>query len=158
MRSNKKIDGLRISAFVDEECKKIIQTRTKEMDVSTTFFLETLIKESLYKQTDLERVFKLTELNQDLYIATNATYSNINQIAFALNVALKFNAKEVLTSKDIMINLDKELREINTHTRRLRMLFLEFLSVLNSGNPEKATKFKKALYRLKKKDEIKKTL
>lgn len=150
-KSNKRIDGMRISTFVDSDCKKIIEAKTKSLDLSITAFLEGLIKNSALKESDLERIFKLTELNQDLYVSTNATFSNINQIAFALNTALKFEAKEVLSNHDIMKNLTKELKDLNFCIREMRILFLEFLFMLNSGDPTKAQKYKNALKNIQRK-------
>lgn len=151
MRTNKKIDGLRISTYVDEECKKIINSKLKENNATLTLFLETLIKKSLFEESDVDKIYNLTKLNQELYIATNSTYSNLNQIAFALNVALKFNTQEMLSSEDIIKRLVKELRDVNVNIKKLRLLFLQFLCVLNSGNPEQAQRYKQSIYRLQKK-------
>lgn len=151
MRTNKKIDGLRISTYVDEECKKIINSKLKENNATLTLFLETLIKKSLFEESDVDKIYNLTKLNQELYIATNSTYSNLNQIAFALNVALKFNTQEMLSSEDTIKRLVKELRDVNVNIKKLRLLFLQFLCVLNSGNPEQAQRYKQSIYRLQKK-------
>ena len=151
MRTNKKIDGLRISTYVDEECKKIINSKLKENNATLTLFLETLIKKSLFEESDVDKIYNLTKLNQELYIATNSTYSNLNQIAFALNVALKFNTQEMLSSEDTIKRLVKELRDVNVNIKKLRLLFLQFLCVLNSGNPEQAKRYKQSIYRLQKK-------
>lgn len=151
MRTNKKIDGLRISTYVDEECKKIINSKLKENNATLTLFLETLIKKSLFEESDVDKIYKLTKLNQELYIATNSTYSNLNQIAFALNVALKFNTQEMLSSEETIKRLIKELRDVNVNIKKLRLLFLQFLCVLNSGNPEQAQRYKQSIYRLQKK-------
>lgn len=156
-KMSKRVDGMRISTYISPECKELLTRKCQEENLGVTQCLEKIIKQNIpplpsQERTDLERVLTLTEINQHLYIATNATYSNINQIAYALNVALKLNRNAVLTSETIIGGLTEELKSLNENIAKFRPLILQFLLILNSGNPQQQRKIQKIINRVKKKN------
>lgn len=142
MKKNKLIDGQRLTLVISEDCKKILNTKLKEQkgQLTITSYIESLILRDKNTQKDIDKVFSLALLNKDLYFSTNATFSNLNQIAHGLNLAKIFDIDNIKNDKERLTRLLNALEESNHNVKQLRLLTLEMLLTLQSGGERRQIK------------------
>lgn len=165
MSENKKIQeekitktnqGKKLFFVLDSKAYESLKNNSKDKSLTMTKFLEKMLLErSKENQENVSRIFALAKLNQGLYEGTNATYSNINQIAYALNIQKLLSGGKIddLSTIDLK-NISYRLNNLSNDIQNLRILILEFLLILDSNGAE-AKKIKNRLQKHKNKLEQK---
>lgn len=151
-KKNKLFDGKKIYFVLEPKAYESLKNNSKEKSLTMTKFLEKiLLEKSCENEESISRVFALTKLNKGLYEGTNATYSNINQIAYSLNIQKLLNGGNLdeLTRIDLN-NISTSLQNLSSDIQNLRILILEFLLILD-GNSTDSKKVKAKLQKYKNK-------
>ncbi|MDO7253069.1 hypothetical protein [Helicobacter cappadocius] len=157
-KKHKLIDGKKIFFVLDPKAYESLKNNSKENSLTMTKFLEKmLLEKSQENNENVSRIFALTKLNKGLYEGTNATYSNINQIAYSLNIQKLLDGGEINDlSKIDLKNISVQLQNLCNDITSLRILILEFLLILdNNGIETKKIKNKLQKYKnqIKKEDQ-----
>lgn len=149
-KKSKLIDGKNLHFILDIKAYENLKNKSKESSLTMTKFLEKMLLEKTQEnQEKISRIFALTKLNKGLYEGTNATYSNINQIAYLLNVQKLLNGGEIDDlSKINLNNITSQLKTLCNDITSLRILILEFLLILDNNGSE-AKKIKNKLQKYK---------
>lgn len=150
-KKNKLIDGKNLHLILNIKAYEELKNKSKENSLTMTKFLEKMLLEKTKEnQEKISRIFSLTKLNKELYEGTNATYSNINQIAYSLNVQKLLDGGEISDpSKIDLKNISNQIQNLCNDVTSLRILILEFLLILDSNGSE-AKKIKNKLQKYKK--------
>ncbi|PAF42168.1 hypothetical protein [Helicobacter sp. 11S03491-1] len=148
--------GKKLYFVLDLKAYESLKTECKNKSLSMTKFLEKIILEkSQDSQERISKIFSLTKLNKELYDGTNATYSNINQIAYCINTFKILNDGKIddLLKLDFLEKILESFNTLNNDIQNLRILILELLLILeNNGieNRKIRNKLKKFEYKLSK--------
>lgn len=153
-KKSKLIDGKNLHFILDIKAYENLKNKSKENSLTMTKFLEKmLLEKNQENQENISRVFALTKLNKGLYEGTNATYSNINQIAYSLNIQKLLNGGNIDDVIKIDLNnISTSLQNLSNDIQNLRILILEFLLILD-GNTLETKKVKAKLQKYKNKFE-----
>lgn len=149
-KKSKLIDGKNLHFILDIKAYENLKNKSKENSLTMRKFLEKMLLEKTEEnQEKISRIFSLTKLNKELYEGTNATYSNINQIAYSLNIQKLLDGGEIndLTKIDLR-NISNQIQNLCNDITSLRILILEFLLILDSNGAE-AKKIKNKLQKYK---------
>lgn len=158
-KKSKLIDGKNLHFILDIKAYENLKNKSKENSLTMTKFLEKMLLEKTQEnQENISRVFALTKLNKELYEGTNATYSNINQIAYSLNIEKLLNGGSIDDAIKIDLNnISTSLQNLSNDIQNLRILILEFLLILDSNTLEgKKVKAKLQKYKNKFKSKLEK--
>lgn len=149
-KKRKFIDGKNLHFILDIKAYKNLKNKSKENSLTMTKFLEKMLLEKTEEnQEKISRIFSLTKLNKGLYEGTNATYSNINQIAYSLNIQKLLDGGEISDPNKIDLrNISNQIQTLCIDITSLRILILEFLLILDSNGAE-AKKIKNKLQKYK---------
>lgn len=161
IKKSKLIDGKNLHFILDIKAYENLKNKSKENSLTMTKFLEKMLLEKTQENEEkISRIFALTKLNKGLYEGTNATYSNINQIAYLLNVQKLLDGGEIDDlSKIDLNNISFQLKNLCNDITNLRILILEFLLILdNNGSEAKKIKNKLQKYKNQIKNEDEKHL
>lgn len=161
IKKSKLIDGKNLHFILDIKAYENLKNKSKENSLTMTKFLEKMLLEKTQENEEKNsRIFALTKLNKGLYEGTNATYSNINQIAYLLNVQKLLDGGEIDDlSKIDLNNISFQLKNLCNDITNLRILILEFLLILdNNGSEAKKIKNKLQKYKNQIKNEDEKHL
>lgn len=143
MDSNLKVPkserGKKLYFVLDSKAYEQLKIECKNKSLTMTKFLEQIILEkSGENQESISKVFSLTKINKELYDGTNATYSNINQIAHSINMFKMLNDGKIddLLQADFLKKILDNFSSLNNDIQNLRVLILEFLLILESNGIE----------------------
>ncbi|PAF48811.1 hypothetical protein BKH41_04065 [Helicobacter sp. 12S02232-10] len=137
--------------ILDLESYQNLKKQSRENNLTMTKFLETLLKEkSLQNSSGITKIIALTNFNQKFYMDLNTTFSNLNQIAYNLNLD-KF-LEESKIDNAFLKNIADELITTKTALQDLRLLTLKFLLYLEIDN-KKQKKIQKRIETYKEKYE-----
>lgn len=143
MDSNLKVPkserGKKLYFVLDSKAYEQLKIECKNKSLTMTKFLEQIILEkSEENQESISKIFSIIKLNKELYDGTNATYSNINQIAYSINTFKMFNDGKIddLMQADFLKKILDNFSSLNNDIQNLRVLILEFLLILESNGIE----------------------
>ncbi|PAF53015.1 hypothetical protein BKH42_08145 [Helicobacter sp. 13S00482-2] len=128
--------GKKLFFVLDAKAYESLKTECKNKSLTMTKFLEKIILEkSQENQENISKVFSLTKLNKSLYDGTNATYSNINQIAHSINTfkILNENNLDILMQTEFLQKIMDSFIDLNNDIQNFRILILEFLLILEDN-------------------------
>ncbi|PAF49439.1 hypothetical protein BKH41_01880 [Helicobacter sp. 12S02232-10] len=130
---SKSVSGKRTNFILDLESYKNLKDKSKEKNLTMTKFLETLLKEKGSQNAlGIAKITALTNLNQKFYTDLNTTFSNLNQIAYNLNLDKFLETSRI--DNVFLKNIADELIVTRIALQELRLLTLEFLLYLEIDN------------------------
>lgn len=150
----KNITGKRINLVISKDTYKALQAQRKDMKM--TPFIEQLILNTdpntlILTQNQnalLDKFNALINFNKKLFIDVNATFSNVNQIAYRLNIANLSEDEEeleiLIQNKDFQTETKQILIDTKEEIQSLKSLIKTFISLLeNSKQHTKNTQTQK---------------
>ena len=150
----KNITGKRINLVISKDTYKALQAQRKDMKM--TPFIEQLILNTdpnalIHTQNQnalLDKFNALINFNKKLFIDVNATFSNVNQIAYRLNIANLSEDEEeleiLIQNKDFQTETKQILIDTKEEIQSLKSLIKTFISLLeNSKQHTKNTQTQK---------------
>ncbi|MCE3037692.1 hypothetical protein [Helicobacter anatolicus] len=143
---SKKINGKNLHIVLDENSKKILEEMAKQQNKSYTAIIQELIK--FNNETKNSYVFvKMVELisfNKKKYKDLNATFNNINQIAYHINSFKKSrHFQEEIFNTSFFTHINQEIKNCRDLLEDIRILVLKNLILLenNFGKKQKGVEF-----------------
>ena len=150
----KNITGKRINLVISKDTYKALQAQRKDMKM--TPFIEQLILNTdpntlILTQNQnalLDKFNALINFNKKLFIDVNATFSNVNQIAYRLNIANLSEDEEeleiLIQNKDFQTETKQILIDTKEEIQSLKSFIKTFISLLeNSKQHTKNTQTQK---------------
>lgn len=141
---NKTLSGKRMNLLLSSESYKILKKYQEKYNTTATSYIEYLIthqdsefiKDCLNKKQELsQKISHIINFNKKLYLDLNATFSNINQIAYALNLAKLQQNQELenlINNAEFQQDVLKALGTNKEELLNLRTLLKHFLELLET--------------------------
>lgn len=150
---SKYITGKRLNILISKDAYKALEKQKKQINI-TRYIEHLLIKadenpESIAQSFDeqnkyLDQITQLINFNKKLYLDINATFSNLNQIAYRLNLANLNDPNELKAladNKEFLLDTKQNLIDTKEEVISLKELLKTFLKTM-----ERAKKNAQSLY------------
>lgn len=140
----KEITGKRTHLILSKEAYLALKSQKEKLGYSnTTQYIESLLLLTHNKNNDNANIFenanklydKITNLinfNKKIYLDLNATFSNINQIAYKLNLAHLNGELDSLNTKEIEQDIKQTLSQTKEYLMDLKVISKHIISLLES--------------------------
>lgn len=135
MKKNKLIDGKRLNIVIDTLASKVLEKKVAETGICATKIIEQLLKtmpDGLGGIT-VQRVNDMMRFQKKFYLDLNATFNNLNQIAYHLNLAELMHFKEEVLNNELLENTLKQIQTNCDYLQELRILILQFQIILENA-------------------------
>ena len=133
MKTNKIIEGKRVNIVLDSASSKILEDYMDSKKITATKIIEDAIKrmpDGLSMKV-IEKITTIMRLNDQTYKQANATFSNLNQIAYHLNLAKVYDKEtNLLKDNEMVQELSEVINLTSKYVQDLRVLVLQMQVIL----------------------------
>lgn len=156
-KSSKLINGKKITLVLNQQASQALDFEMKKTKKGITEIVEKalLLKSEGLSEEIFEKIVIYMRIHNKVYNNLNATFSNINQIAYHLNLENFLGTKKI--DDNLLKKTLKELKDSSAFLSELRVLILKVHILLTDtfGTKEEKNILEKKFYRFLKKIIIK---